>query len=113
MFDWQEILEQRGGADGPGNDFEARVFAKIRRKKQQRQVGIGVAAVAAVALLLAVFGPFRPGDRRQPFVAAEKTEVPVSESLFFSTSDSRTRYSLQPVSLSNKPSEPQPAVNQI
>ncbi|MCU0275838.1 MAG: hypothetical protein MUF02_03105 [Acidobacteria bacterium] len=113
MSDWQEIFERRGDAGELGGDFEFRVFAKIRRKKRQRQVGIGAAAVAAVALLLVIFQPFRPAQRRGPLTAAGKAEVPVSENMFFSTSDSRTRYSLQPVALEGGSAAPAATPNQI
>ena len=113
MPDLQEIFEQRGEGDGPGGDFEERVFAKIRRKKQQRKVGVGIAAAAAVVLVLAIFHPFRPAAQRGPLTAAGKMEIPVSENLFFSTSDSRTRYSLQPVAQGSKPAAPAAALNQI
>jgi hypothetical protein len=112
MSEWQEILDRRGDAGEPGTDFEVRVFAKIRRKKQQRKIGIGVAAAAAAALLLVLFQPFRPGLAGGPLNAERKIEIPVSENMVFSTSDSRTRYSLQPVAL-GAAAAPAATVNQI
>ncbi len=113
MSDWQEIFERRGDTGGLGEDFEARVFAKIRRKKRQRKVGLGIAAATAAALLLVLFQPFRHDVRRGPLVADGKTEIPVSENMFFSTSDSRTRYSLQPVTSESQPAAPAASVDQI
>jgi len=99
MSDWQEIFEPRDDAGGPGDDFETRVFVKIRRKKTQRKVGMGAAAIVGVVLLLSFFQLFHPLSQRLPLAgtAAAKEEIPVSEELFFSASDSRTRYSLEPV----------------
>lgn len=111
MADWQEMFEH--DADGPGDDFEARVFAKIHKKKVQRKIGAGVAAMAAAGLLLVLGQPFRSAPRREPLTVQKKTEVPVSENLFFSTSDSRTRYSLQPVSQGSQPEAPAVGPNQI
>ncbi len=115
MHDWQHIFEPRDAEEGPGGDFEARVFAKIRRKKRQRRVGLGLAAATAAAtvLVLAVFQPFGPAAARGPLTAADKAEIPVSEELFFSTSDSRTRYTLQPVVLGGRDETPAAAQNQI
>lgn len=115
MHDWQHILERHEETEGPGSDFEARVFAKIRRKKQQRKVGIGAAAAFATMTLLAlvVLRVDRAAPARGQLPAAEKAEVPVSEELFFSTSDSRTRYTLQPVALDNGGDAPQASLNQI
>ncbi len=113
MSDWQEIFELRDDADGPGDDFETRVFAKIRSKKRQRKIGIGITAVAATALFLVLFQPFRPLSRPLPLADSVKEEVPVSEDLYFSASDSRTRYSLEAVSYGKRASQRQAAPNQI
>ncbi len=115
MHDWQLIFEARDAENGPGADFEGRVFAKIHRKKLQRKVGLGLAAASAAAtvLILALFQPFRPAAARGPLQAADKVEIPVSEELFFSTSNSRTRYTLQPVALGDGAETPQASLNQI
>jgi hypothetical protein len=98
MSEWNDVFAANDGPDGPGSDFEERVFAKIRRKKTQRKVGMGAAAVAGVVLLLSFFQLFHPLSQRPPLAGtAAKQEIPVSEELFFSASDSRTRYSLEPV----------------
>ena len=60
MSDWQEIFEHGGDPGELGGDFESRVFAKIRRKKQQRKVGFAALAVAGVVMLLSLFQLFRP-----------------------------------------------------
>jgi hypothetical protein len=115
MSDWQEIFEQSAGPGEPGSDFEARVFAKIRKKKQQRKVGFAVLAVAGIVMLLSLFQWFRPfsGQAQLPGGAAAKEEIPVSEDFFFSASDNRTRYSLEPVAYEKKTAARQAAPNQI
>lgn len=114
MHEWQHMLDGQGEAAGPGNDFEERVFAKIRRVKQRRKAGAALAAAfaAMTVVALAVFQLGRPTTGRAPLQAVEKEEVPVSEELFFATSDGRTRYTLQPIALGNSQS-PQAVRNQI
>ena len=115
MSDWQNIFEQACDPGQPGVDFEARVFAKIRKKKQQRKAGFAVLAVAGVVLLLSLFQLFRPfpGRAQLPGDAVVKEEIPLSEDLFFSASDNSTRYSLEPVALQGKTTDPAAAPNQI
>ena len=115
MHEWQHILERQGEAAGPGTDFEERVFAKIRRVKQRRKAGVALAAAfaAVTVVALAVFQLGRPSAGSVPLRAAEKEEGPVSEELFFATSDGRTRYTLQPVALGGSSSPQAAASNQI
>jgi len=114
MPEWNDVFSLNDGPDGPGIGFEDRVFAKIRRKKTQRKVGMGIAACAGVLVLLSVFQLFRPLTSRLPLSSGGsiKEEVPVSEELLFSASDSLTRYSLEPVSYLEKAGE-QATLNQI
>jgi hypothetical protein len=114
MHEWQHILEHPGEPAGPGNDFEERVFAKICRVRRRRQAGVALAAAFAVVTVaaLAVFQLGGPAAGRAPLRAVEKEEVPVSEELFFATSDGRTRYTLQPVALGGS-AAPQAMSNQI
>jgi hypothetical protein len=115
MSDWQEILEHGGGPGELGGDFEARVFAKIKKKKQQRKIGFAALAVAGVVMLLSLFQLFRPfpGRAQLPNAAAVKQEIPLSENLFFSASDSSTRYSLEPVAYQGKTAVQTATPNQI
>ncbi len=115
MHDWKEIFEQGPGAYGPASDFEARVFAKIRKKKARRRVGYTAMAVAGVLLLLSLFQVFRPTPRGAMISLNDsaKKEIPVSEDLFFSASDSRTRYLLEPVAYQKKSAPREAALNQI
>ncbi len=115
MSDWQEIFEHIEVQNAPGSDFESRVFAKIRKKKQQRKIAMGITAAVGVVMLLSLFQLFRPDARRAPAPVAGtiKEEIPVSENLFFSASDNRTRYSLEPVSLGEKSVARDAVPNQI
>ncbi|HEX7502082.1 MAG TPA: hypothetical protein VF451_01565 [Acidobacteriota bacterium] len=115
MSDWQEIFEHSGDPGELDGDFAARVFAKIKKKKQQRKVGFAALAVAGVIMLLSLFQLFRPfpGRAQLPGGAAVKQEIPVSEDLFFSASDNRTRYSLEPVAYQRKTAAQAAVPNQI
>ena len=113
MPEWNDLFAPSDGSDGPGSDFEARVFAKIRKKKTQRKIGMGIAAVAGVVMLLSFFQLFRPLPRSLPLAGNVKEEIPVSEELLFSASDSRTRYSLEPVAYRKKAGAQDAALNQI
>jgi hypothetical protein len=115
MSDWQNIFGNACDPCEPGSDFEARVFAKIKKKKQQRKVGFAALAVAGVVMLLSLFQLFRPvpGRALLPGGGTAKQEIPLSENLFFSASDNRTRYSLEPVAYQKQPAAPVAALNQI
>jgi hypothetical protein len=117
MSDWQHIFQSRDGLQ-PGPDFEERVFSKIRKKKRQRRIGYGVTAMLGILLLFSLLQVFRPDARptlqsgvKPPVL--DKEEIPLREDLFFSTFDSRTRYTLEPVSFQKKKSGDDSAVNQI
>jgi hypothetical protein len=115
MHDWKKVFEQGPGMYGPASDFEERVFAKIRRKKAQRRIGYAVMAVAGILLLLSLFQLFRPIPRDAMIARSDgaKEEIPVSEDLFFSASDSRTRYLLEPAAYRQKSTSREAAPNQI
>ena len=117
MSEWQDIFQTQNGLQ-PGPDFEERVFFKIRKKKRQRKIGFGVTAIAGILALFSLLQIFRPAV--QPALQTgikpptlDKEEIPLHEDLFFSASDNRTRYSLEPVMLQKKPQSGTIAVNQI
>jgi hypothetical protein len=117
MSDWQQIFQSHDGLQ-PGPGFEERVFFKIRKKKRQRKIGYGLTAIGSLLLLFSLLQIFRPDARpalragvERP--AVEKEEIPLHEDLFFSASDNRTRYSIEPVSLQNRPKGGQAGINQI
>jgi hypothetical protein len=115
MSDWLEMLKQGEERIEPGPDFEERVFGKIKKKKKQRKIGFSIMAVAGLFLLLSLFQLFRPTSRNTaiPGLAASKEEIPLQEDLFFSASNNRTRYSLEPVSYQKKSANRDAALNQI
>jgi len=64
-------------------------------------------------MLLSFFQLFRPLPRSLPLAGNVKEEIPVSEELLFSASDSRTRYSLEPVAYGKKTGGQAESHNQI
>ncbi len=117
MSDWQNILQSQNELQ-PGPDFEERVFSKIRKKKKLRKIGYSLTAVVSILFLFSLLQIFHPADQpaRQTAIQApsqDKEEIPLHEDLFFSASDNRTRYSLEPVSLQQKRQADNSAINQI
>jgi hypothetical protein len=115
MPEWRNIFEQHDGPGELGADFEERVFSKIKKKKKQKKIGFMAMAVIGAVVLLSLFQLFRPASRPALPAGAStvKEEIPLSEDLFFSASDSRTRYSIEPVSSQSNPKGQDAALNQI
>jgi hypothetical protein len=115
MSDWLEMLKQGEERTEPGPDFEEKVFGKIKKKKKQRKIGFTIMAVAGLFLLLSLFQLFRPAHRDAAIhgLTANKEEIPLQEDLFFSASNNRTRYSLEPVSYQKKSGSRDAVLNQI
>ena len=91
------------------SDFEDRVYAKIKRKKNQRK--IGYSAVAAfffgLAFLLSSWVFQGPASPDQLQVKAnqgmeQKEEIPLIEDLYYAASDKQTSYLLEQVSRRSK-----------
>jgi len=117
MSDCQRIFESHQGLQ-PGPDFEERVFFKIRKKKKLRKIGYGMTAAGCLVLLLSLLQIVRPAF--QPSLqsgnetsVSKKEEIPLHEDLFFSASDQRTRYSIEPASWQKKPKSNPGGINQI
>lgn len=117
MSDWQHIFQSQAELR-LGPDFEERVFFKIKKKKRLRKISYGLTAVGSILLLFALLQIFRPAVRPALQTGIEtpvmnKEEIPLHEDLFFSASDNRTRYSLEPVFLQKKLPNNNTAINQI
>jgi hypothetical protein len=102
----------------PGADFEDRVFSKIKKEKKRRKVRYGLGVAAGMLLLFSLWQSFRPALRpalqtRIQVPVSEKEEIPLHENLFFSTTDQRTSYSIEPVSLQASTAGAQAAINEI
>jgi hypothetical protein len=117
MPDWQHIFQSH---DGPqlGSDFEERVFSKIKKKKKLKKIGYGLTAAGSLLLLFSLLQIFSPPLRPtlhsgKETPAIEKEEIPLHEDLFFSASDQRTRYSIEPVSYQKNTRNNDSAINQI
>jgi hypothetical protein len=117
MSDWQHIFQSNDELQ-LGSDFEKQVFLKIRKKKRLRKISYGLTAVGSILLLFSLLQIFRPAVRPalQTGIEApimQKEEIPLHEDLFFSASDNRTRYSIEPVSFQKKQKNNDTAINQI
>jgi hypothetical protein len=117
MSDWQHIFEAHEELQ-PGPDFEDRVFFKIKKKKKLRKIGYSVTAIGGIVLLFSLLQIFRPAVRPALQSGIEtpsmkKEEIPLHEDLFFSSSDQRTRYSIEPASWQKKPKSNTNGINQI
>lgn len=117
MSDWQHVFRYRDGLQ-PGPDFEEQVFAKIKKKKKRKKIGYGLTAAVAIMLLFSLLQIFRPTMRPAfqsgtPAPTLDKEEIPLQEDLFFSTSDNRTRYTLEPVALQKTRRSGHAAANEI
>lgn len=87
-----------------GDNFETRVFAKIKRKKKQRK--IAAAAVMSISLFAFLFiaqalfltdRSDTPPMTAQLEIGTEKEEVPVMEDVIFASFDKKTDYAVQQV----------------
>jgi hypothetical protein len=117
MSDWQHAFQSQDELQ-PGPDFEERVFFKIRKKKRLRKIGFGLTAISGILLVFSLLQIFHPAAHPalQTGIATpalNKEEIPLHENLFFSASDNRTQYSLEPVSYQKKPQSNNSTINQI
>ncbi|MFH2108017.1 MAG: hypothetical protein ABII93_05050 [Chrysiogenia bacterium] len=115
MSDWQEILRQGNDHSEPGPDFEERVFSKIKKRKKQRKIGFTITVIFGLFMLLSLFQLFRPAPHGSAITGpgTDKEEIPLHEDLFFSATDSHTRYTLEPVSYQKQTGSQDAAINQI
>jgi hypothetical protein len=117
MSDWQHIFQSQNGLQ-PGPDFEERVFFKIRKKKRLKKISYGLTAVGSILLLFSLLQIFRPAIRPVLQTGIEtpvmkKEEIPLHEDLFFSASDNRIHYSIEPVSFQKKLKSNHNVINKI
>lgn len=89
-----------------GVNFEERVFAKIKRKKKQRQIAavmtlgavfIGVVMLAQLTLFRATPSPVEFAQTK-PVPVIEKEEIPVVEDVVFASADDKSAYVIEQVS---------------
>jgi hypothetical protein len=86
-------------------DFEDRVFRKIKKKKTQRKAAASVALTIAVFAFIfiaqAIFSHKEPG--KETFITRSgvgietKEEIPVMEDVIFASSDRQTNYAIEQV----------------
>jgi hypothetical protein len=87
-----------------GDNFETRVFAKIKRKKKQRKItAAAVMSIALFAFLFIAQALFLTNRSDRPQMTAqlekeiEKEEVPVMEDVIFASFDKKADYAVQQV----------------
>lgn len=103
-------FRQHSPAHPLSEDFEDRVFTKIKKKKRQRKAAASAALTITVFAFIfiaqAIF--FHKEPERKPLIAQpqriesfmereEKEEVPVMEDVIFASSDSQTNYAIEQV----------------
>ena len=95
-------FKQHSKLSSVSEDFEKRVFSKIKKKKTQRKVvtsvtlGILVFAFLFVAQVVLFHKETESTIMARPG-STDKEEVPVMEDVIFATSDSRTNYAIEQV----------------
>ena len=95
-------FKQHSQLSSVSEDFENKVFAKIKKKKTQRKVvtsvtlGIFVFAFLFVAQVVLFHKETEPTIMARPG-STDKEEVPVMEDVIFASSDSRTNYAIEQV----------------
>ncbi len=86
-------------------DFEDRVFAKIKKKKTQRKAAasaaLSIAVFAFIFIAQAIFSHKEPGKKtfitRSEVGIETKEEIPVMEDVIFASSDRQTDYAIEQV----------------
>jgi hypothetical protein len=82
-------------------DFENKVFAKIKKKKNQRKIAasvtLGIFIFAFIFTAQAVLFHRKPEAILAGPVTAAKEEVPVMEDVIFASSDSTANYAIEQV----------------
>ena len=95
-------FKQHSHLSSVSEDFENKVFAKIKKKKTQRKVvtsvtlGILIFALVFIAQVVLFHKESQPTFMAQPG-STDKEEVPVVEDVIFASSDSRTNYAIEQV----------------
>ena len=93
-----------------GDDFESRVFAKIKKKKTQRKVAASAALGIALFAFLFIAQTVLIHKEPEPVLAVQprivqpemeaKEEVPLVEDVIYASSDSRSNYAIEQVAYS-------------
>lgn len=106
MGPYEDLMREGRRGAALGEDFEARVLGKIRRKKRQRRrvtvMAAGLGLVLGLGIWFLAWGEKAPKESLQPMLAAVEPleEVPLLEEIVLSPSGQHTEYPLELVSLS-------------
>jgi len=95
-------FKQHSQLSSVSQDFENKVFAKIKKKKTQRKVVTSVTLGILIFVFLFIGQAVLFHKDTEPTIMAQqdstdKQEVPVMEDVIFATSDSRTNYAIEQV----------------
>jgi ribosomal protein S21 len=95
-------FKQHSQVSSVSEDFEKRVFSKIKKKKTQRKVATSVTLGILIFAFLFVAQVTLFHKETEPIIMArpgstDKEEVPVVEDVIFASSDSRTNYAIEQV----------------
>ena len=90
-------------SDQPGNDFEEKVFQKIRKKKMQRKIAISSLGAFLLGAVFFISGSlFFPG-KNDPLYTRNgpdtRQEVPVTDHVNFAASDRTHNYVIEQVGI--------------
>lgn len=99
----EDIFRDLHLSDHPGNDFEEKVFAKIRKKKMQRKIAASSLGAFFLGAVFFISGSlFFPG-KEDPLYTGNGTgarqEVPVVDHVTFAASDRTHNYVIEQVGI--------------
>ena len=95
-------FKQHSQSASVSEDFENKVFAKIKKKKTQRKVVTSVTLGFLIIAFLFIGQVVLFHKDTEPTIMArsgstDKEEVPVMEDVIYASSDSRTNYAIEQV----------------
>jgi hypothetical protein len=95
-------FKQHSQLSSVSEDFESKVFAKIKKKKTQRRVAASVTLGILIFAFLFIGQVVLFHKEAEPTIMArpgstDKEEVPVMEDVIFASSDSKTNYAIEQV----------------
>ncbi len=108
MKNIDELLKNVSIENGLGEDFETKVYSKIKIKKLHRKITyIASFMFLCIAIFMGYF--FFIQDKGDPEVLnaksdklIEKEEIPIIEDVYFASYDDRVNYAIEQISIDEK-----------